>query len=179
MKRILAALAAVVALGLSTPAHATPTVSIQDIEWITVYNDTLAATADSAASNPLSFTRPFGTLGARGLVITVQSSGSDSIAVPFMQFSPDTTTWTLHNSTGFTGSASWSYFVTATSAITALPRIATYFVASTVDGGFPLAIMVPNMRMRIKSANARRHLNNTTATNGTSGVITVKVAVIH
>ena len=200
MTRILAALAAMI---LSvTLAYAAPTVNTWE-EAIPTYMwaDTVA-NSQGALNDTTTATAPYSTSGsvfiqnARFIVIKVYSSGSDTLSTqsasqgPIVQLSHDNVSW-FTTTTLATTERFLPYISTAGSiqgpflyfpsklAVTSVPSVLWSYNPMTVTGGTPVPCQAKYMRLKFRTWNNRRHLDNTTAVAGASSGTITMIAYVY
>lgn len=186
MNRLIAALAALVALAcvvLIPPAKSQPSVNTAETYARAIYNDTLSQAVADSSTVP-GYTDSVNVTGYRGLQLYWYSTGGvgngvDTLQAPLMQFKILNGAW---YGTGLIQFAALNIHssIPASGYLNLVPNGKLAFSAcgawSGTAGETPLP-MNGWVRWKLRSGNARRHLNGTTAVVATQGRITV-VAVL-
>lgn len=164
MKKSLAVLAACMVLALCAVgvSRSAPAIQPFDIEWKTIYNDTLTSQGDSAA-----FSDEVIVSGARGWILTCVSTSQDTLVAPLMQIQMAGGVWVGTGIARYITAATNNTPTNAVGTDGALQHVLYSEWAST-PAGTPMPVVVQKIRYKLKGNNARRLGNNSKAPTGTT-----------
>lgn len=141
--------------------------------WNATSTQILSDTLPRFAAESVFVTPGFPIQGARAIVVVASTNGADTLAAVIPQVKV--------KDSAYLGTAAGALFGSTESGtsinLTSGGRVVWAFYGSSTAGGTPLPIMADSLRLRVKSADARRYNSASSATLAPTGTITFVVTV--